>query len=114
MFIGVNVTFFPQHFLGLAGLPRRYSDYADAYTGWNLVSSVGSIVSLVAVFVFLYVIYEALTAKVPAPANPWASPEYFNTLTDVEAVSSLEWIHNSPAPIHTYEELPYVVYSPKA
>jgi len=114
MFVGVNVTFFPQHFLGLAGLPRRYSDYADAYTGWNLVSSVGSIISLVAVFVFLYVIYEALTAKVPAPANPWASPEYFNTLTDVEAVSSLEWIHNSPAPIHTYEELPYVAYSPKA
>jgi cytochrome c oxidase subunit 1 len=114
MFIGVNVTFFPQHFLGLSGLPRRYSDYPDAFTGWNVVSSVGSMISLVAVFVFLYVIYEALTAKVAAPSNPWATPEYFNTLTDAEVVSSLEWIQNSPADIHTYEELPYVVHSPKA
>jgi len=114
MFIGVNVTFFPQHFLGLSGLPRRYSDYPDAFTGWNVVSSVGSIISLVAVFIFIYTIYEALTSKVPAPANSWATPEYFNTLTDTEVVSTLEWIHNSPTDVHTYEELPYVAYSPRA
>jgi len=114
MFIGVNVTFFPQHFLGLSGLPRRYSDYPDAYAGWNAISSVGSLISLVAVFVFLYIIYEAFVAKVPAASNPWAAPEYFNTQTDVDAVSSLEWVLSSPAPLHTYEELPYLVHSPRA
>jgi heme/copper-type cytochrome/quinol oxidase subunit 1 len=114
LFIGVNLTFFPQHFLGLAGMPRRYSDYPDGLAGWNLVSSIGSIISVTAIIVFLYAIYEALTLKVPAPANPWAAPEYFNTLTDTEVENTLEWIYESPAPIHTFEELPYVVHSPKA
>jgi cytochrome c oxidase subunit I len=114
LFIGVNLTFFPQHFLGLAGMPRRYSDYPDGLAGWNLISSIGSIISVTAIIVFLYAIYEALTLKVPAPANPWAAPEYFNTLTDTEVENTLEWIYESPAPIHTFEELPYVVHSPKA
>ena len=114
LFLGVNLTFFPQHFLGLAGMPRRYCDYPDGLAGWNQVSSYGSILSVVAVAVFLYAVYEALVAKVPAPANPWSTPEYFNTLTDTEIVYSLEWLCPSPAPFHTFEELPYVTYSPKA
>jgi len=114
LFIGVNVTFFPQHFLGLAGMPRRYCDYPDALAGWNFVSSVGSIISLVATFVFLFLLYEAFTLKIPAPTNPWAAPEYFSTLTDTVVENTLEWIVPSPAPIHTFEELPYLAHSPKS
>jgi len=66
MFIGVNVTFFPQHFLGLAGFPRRYSDFADAYAYYNSISSIGSIISLVGVFIFVYLIYRLLADGIPA------------------------------------------------
>ncbi len=109
MFIGVNVTFFPQHFLGLAGFPRRYSDYPDAFDGWNYVSSFGSVVSLVAVFIFMYVLYRGLTDGVTVGKNYWHSPEFFEAEGDVVSTPSLEWTHTSPPEFHTYNELVYLV-----
>ncbi len=104
-----NLTFFPQHFLGLAGFPRRYSDYPDAYTGWNYLSSFGSIISLIAVFLFIYIIFRTLTDGVTLTNNYWHSPQLFETRFDTTSASSLEWIQNSPPTVHTYEELPYLV-----
>lgn len=111
MFIGVNVTFFPQHFLGLAGFPRRYYDFPDAYAGWNYVSSFGSMLSLVGVFVFIYLLYRIFVDAVPVTGNYWHTPEFFDNKQDTPAITTLEWVHSSPPTFHTYEELPYLVSS---
>nr|YP_009162851.1 cytochrome c oxidase subunit I [Micrura bella]AKT74026.1 cytochrome c oxidase subunit I [Micrura bella] len=91
MFVGVNVTFFPQHFLGLSGLPRRYSDYPDAFTKWNVVSSMGSMISFVAVLYFMFIVWEALVAQ---RGVVWGS--YLST--------SLEWDNRLPADFHNLSE----------
>ncbi len=96
-FVGVNVTFFPQHFLGLAGMPRRYIDYPDAYALWNAVSSWGSYLSAAGVLLFLYIIYDAFAKKVPAGANPWGP-----------GATTLEWTVPSPPNFHSYEYLPRI------
>jgi heme/copper-type cytochrome/quinol oxidase subunit 1 len=62
-FVGVNLTFFPMHFLGLAGMPRRIPDFPDAYSGWNAVASFGSYISAVSVALFFYIVYLTLTTK---------------------------------------------------
>nr|QCL17184.1 cytochrome c oxidase subunit 1 [Asotana magnifica] len=93
MFVGVNLTFFPQHFLGLSGMPRRYSDYPDSLTLWNLISSVGSIISVVSAIMFLFIMWEAFTMQ-----RNTIFPQHFD--------SSLEWTHNTPPYDHTYPETP--------
>ena len=97
MFVGVNLTFFPQHFLGLAGMPRRYVDYPAAYSLWNQVSSIGALISGAGVVVFLYVIYEAFKLKRVAGDNPWGV-----------GATTLEWTLPSPPPFHQFETLPRI------
>ncbi|MFN7101766.1 MAG: cytochrome c oxidase subunit I [Pseudorhizobium sp.] len=97
MFVGVNLVFFPQHFLGLAGMPRRYIDYPDAYAGWNYVSSIGSYLSFIGVLIFLYLTWEAFAKKRIAGDNPWG-----------EGASTLEWQLSSPPPFHQWEQLPKI------
>ncbi len=96
-FIGVNLAFFPQHFLGLAGMPRRIPDYPDAFWGWNMVSSLGAFISAISAFYFIYVVYATLWRGREAAANPWG-----------EGATTLEWTQSSPPPFHTYDELPEV------
>ncbi|MDP6708997.1 MAG: cytochrome c oxidase subunit I [Alphaproteobacteria bacterium] len=96
-FIGVNLIFFPQHFVGLAGMPRRIPDYPDAYTGWNVVSSYGTYITFAGTLLFLYIVFYTLKAGRQCEENPWG-----------EGATTLEWSHSSPPPFHTYEELPEV------
>jgi cytochrome c oxidase subunit 1 len=96
-FVGVNVVFFPQHFLGLAGMPRRYVDYPDAFAGWNLVSSYGSYISGVGVLIFFFGIAEAFAKKRIAGNNPWGP-----------GATTLEWTLTSPPPFHQFETLPRI------
>lgn len=65
MLIGVNLTFFPQHFLGLAGLPRRIPDYPDAFFTWNMVSSIGAVMSYISFFFFIFILWEGLSSQRP-------------------------------------------------
>jgi len=96
-FIGVNLTFFPQHFLGLSGMPRRYPDYPQAFAGWNFVSSIGSYIAFAGFLVFLFGIAQAFARKVRAPANPWGV-----------GATTLEWTLPSPPNFHSYETLPRI------
>jgi heme/copper-type cytochrome/quinol oxidase subunit 1 len=97
-FVGVNLTFFPQHFLGLAGMPRRIPDYPDAFAGWNLVSSIGSYISAGAALFFLFVVFHAFWRNKPCPDNPWG-----------EGADTLEWTLSSPPPFHQFDkELPVI------
>jgi len=111
LFIGVNLTFFPMHFLGLAGMPRRIPDFPDAYVGWNYISSIGSIISIIATFIFFYTIYKAFAdKKLVSSQNYWAHQDFYRSslvkVSNSDSTPSLEWTFMSPPPFHTYHELP--------
>ncbi|CAH2600636.1 Cytochrome c oxidase subunit 1 [Rhodovastum atsumiense] len=94
-FVGVNLTFFPMHFLGLAGMPRRYPDYPDAFAGWNHVASMGAYISAASLVLFLVICWRTFTSRAAIAGNYWG-----------EGATTLEWSLTSPPPFHTYEELP--------
>ena len=96
-FVGVNMVFFPQHFLGLAGMPRRYIDYPEVYAGWNQISSWGSYISAVGVLIFLYGVFQAYARKEKAADNPWGA-----------GATTLEWTLPSPPPFHQFNTLPVI------
>ncbi|WP_207478042.1 cytochrome c oxidase subunit I [Arenibaculum pallidiluteum] len=96
-FVGVNLTFFPQHFLGLAGMPRRIPDYPDAFWGWNMISSFGAYISFAASLFFVYVVFHTLTRGERVGANYWGP-----------SATTLEWTVSSPPPFHAFNELPVI------
>nr|UJG45346.1 cytochrome c oxidase subunit I [Aquarius najas] len=93
MFIGVNLTFFPQHFLGLSGMPRRYSDYPDMYMSWNIISSIGSTISIMGTMMFIFIMWESMISK-------------RKTMFILNLNSSIEWLQNYPPAEHSYNEMP--------
>ena len=94
-FIGVNLIFFPQHFLGLNGMPRRIPDYADEMHGWNMVSSYGAYIAFASTLFFVGVAIYTLVAGKKVPANYWG-----------EGADTLEWQVSSPPPFHQFEIQP--------
>nr|QZI86062.1 cytochrome c oxidase subunit I [Ischnobaenella hainana] len=95
MFIGVNMTFFPQHFLGLNGMPRRYSDYPDNYIFWNMISSLGSVVSIISIMMLIIIMWESMVSQrqIIFSSNP---------------SSNIEWMQKYPPSEHSYSELPMI------
>lgn len=96
IFVGVNLTFFPQHFLGLSGIPRRYSDYPDSFTTWNIVSSLGSYISVLALVIFIFIIIESFIIKRAI-------------IFPLRTNSSLEWQHPYPPADHSYRDTPILI-----
>jgi cytochrome c oxidase subunit 1 len=97
MFVGVNVVFFPQHFLGLQGMPRRIADYPAQFAFWNKVSSFGYLITAAGVIVFLVMLAEAAVRRRKAVANPWGV-----------GATTLEWTLSSPPPHHQFNDLPVI------
>ena len=96
-FIGVNVTFFPMHFLGLAGMPRRIPDYPEAFAGWNFIASIGAYISYLGTLWFVGLVLYTIVAGKKVAANPWG-----------EGATTLEWTLSSPPPFHQFNDLPVI------
>jgi cytochrome c oxidase subunit I len=95
--IGFNVAFFPQHFLGLAGMPRRIPDYALQFAEWNMISTIGAFIFGIAQLVFLFNVISCIRSGRASVQKPW------------EGADSLEWTHlPTPVPYHTFEVQPVI------
>lgn len=95
IFIGVNLTFFPQHFLGLRGIPRRYSDYPDSYLCWNVISSLGSFISLIRTLYFFFIVWERIVSQ--------RLVLFIKNLNN-----SIEWLFSYPPRLHSFYEIPKI------
>ncbi|WP_371397679.1 cytochrome c oxidase subunit I [Fretibacter rubidus] len=96
-FVGVNLIFFPQHFLGMQGMPRRYVDYPVEFATYNQLSTMGAYLTAVSVLLFFVWVFEALIARRPAGDNYWG-----------EGATTLEWTLSSPPPYHQFSTLPVI------
>jgi cytochrome c oxidase subunit 1 len=92
LFVGVNITFFPQHFLGLSGIPRRYSDYSDRMLFWNIVSSLGAFISFFGGVIILFIVWEALVSK-------------RSIVTVLVGYWDVEWSYEYPLSFHASNEI---------
>ena len=97
MFVGVNIVFFPMHFLGAQGMPRRYVDYPTAFSLWNRVSTDGYMITVLGIAVFVVMLAEAAIRRRKAVANPWG-----------DGATTLEWTLSSPPPYHQFNDLPVI------
>jgi len=111
-FRGVNLTFFPMHWLGLAGMPRRIFDYPDAYAPWNAIASFGSYLSALSAVYFFYVVYLTLATSPTVQKNPWEYKEDAGSQT-VTPVYTLEWLLPSPPAFHTFAQPPVIRPTPR-
>lgn len=122
IFIGVNVTFFPMHFLGLAGMPRRIYDYPDAYTNWNYISTIGSSISFISTIIFMYILYSIMVSNNVVDYNntinnttstniayTFSIPTTWSSINNIYS-NSIEWVINSPINYHAYNALPIMLY----
>lgn len=110
LFIGVNLTFFPQHFLGLDGMPRRIPDYPDAFAPFNELSSIGSIISVIATAIFVINVFNLFINGEEAGKNPWFIPPFFTSISNLDSETqssnSIEWVLDSPVPFHAFNMIP--------
>jgi cytochrome c oxidase subunit 1 len=98
-FIGFNMTFFPMHFLGLAGMPRRYSSYGEAsgWWFWNVIATIGAYLIAISILFFLFNVARSFRDRVHAGNNPWDA-------------GTLEWSIPSPPPVYNFREIPVVYH----
>jgi len=110
LFLGVNLTFLPMHFLGLQGMPRRIADYPDAFAGWNVVASAGSLFSVVMTAYFITIICDKFEEGKEVTRDGWVKDEYLEDIlawTDNARLSkNIEWSVDSPPHFHSFNKLP--------